>query len=334
MRIGVVADTESVNGKYRVALPMQELAQRGHEIEFGDHLVLPVGRLRAPRWDVVFIHRSVAPATKAFAERLVAHGVGVVWDNDDDIGAIPRGSALYAKFGRAQLQKVALGVSGMVRLAHVVTTPSAALAEKYSASGAQHVQILENYLPSHFAKVKPPKHDRVTIVWVAGLEHQVDYERLRLKETLQRLLDSRADLNVLSIGLRLGLQGDHYQHMRGVDHENLARGLATCDIGIAPLADIPWNRARSNVKLKEYGISGLAWLASPVRPYASLGDRQGGRLVADDAWSAELERLVVEGRTRRKLAKRARRWALGETLDRHADRWLAVGNAAIERSRR
>lgn len=332
MRISVIADTESVNAKYRVMLPMEVLAQRGHLVEYGSRVRLPSRRASAAPPDVVFIHRSVAPETRALAEWLAADGVGIVWDNDDDIGAIPKGSPLYAKFGGAKLQAVARGVTGMARLAHVVTTPSHSLAAKYRASGAQEVRVLENYLPAHFAGVKRGKHDGIVIVWVAALEHQVDYQRLRLQETLQRLLDANGDVQVLSIGLRLGLQSDRYRHMRGVDHENLARGLATCDIGIAPLADIPWNRARSNVKLKEYGIAGLAWLASPVLPYASLGEREGGRLVPDDAWYPELERLVRQDRVRRKLSKHAQKWARSQTLDRHAERWLSACETAAERA--
>ncbi|HYV14976.1 MAG TPA: hypothetical protein VE972_03045, partial [Conexibacter sp.] len=171
------------------------------------------------------------------------------------------------------------------------------------------------------------------IVWVAALEHQVDYQQLGLRETLLRLLDAHSDLTVRSYGLNLGLRHARYEHASATKLLQLAKILARCDIGIAPLVDIPFNRARSNIKLKEYGSAGLAWLASPVGPYASMGEAQGGRLVPDDGWHDALERLIVNGRERGRLAKRAARWASGQGIDEHAHRWEAVLRDAVERAR-
>ena len=62
------------------------------------------------------------------------------------------------------------------------------------------------------------------------------------------------------------------------------------------------------MKLKEYAAAGVPWLASPIGPYAGLGEQQGGRLVADDRWYEELVRLIEKPRERRKLAKRGAKW--------------------------
>src|SRR5207302_1085104 len=75
-----------------------------------------------------------------------------------------------------------------------------------------------------------------------------------------------------------------YRHDPYLPFAELPRRLSRWDIGIAPLADIPFNLARSDIKLKEYAASELPWLASPVGPYAGHGEAQGGRLVPDDGW--------------------------------------------------
>jgi hypothetical protein len=333
MHIAVVADLETVNAQYRAVLPMEELRRRGHVIEFATpRQVLQSFRHRR-KPDVVLIHRYVGPDARVLTAQARAASVGVVWDNDDDIGAIPRGSAHHARFGSVALRDVERGVDTMAKDAHVVTTPSGYLAEKYRAMGARNVHVLENYLPRHFCQVARSSHSGIVVVWVAGLEHQIDHQRLRLQRTLERLLDVHADVQLLSIGLGLGIDSVRYRRMRGVDHENLARGLGTCDIGIAPLVDIPWNRARSNVKVKEYAAAGLAWLASPVTPYESLGEREGGRLVADGEWFSELSRLVVDARGRRKLARRASKWAARQTIEQHAVLWLSAFSEAMAAAR-
>src|SRR6185436_11256086 len=104
-------------------------------------------------------------------------------------------------------------------------------------------------------------------------------------------------------------------------YQQLAHYVGTFDIGIAPIADVPFNRAKSNVKVKEYAAMAVPWLASPIGPYDGLGEKQGGRLVPDDRWDEELDRLVRDERARRKLAKRGARWADGQRLRRNLGRW-------------
>jgi hypothetical protein len=93
------------------------------------------------------------------------------------------------------------------------------------------------------------------------------------------------------------------------------------------------NRARSNIKLKEYAAAGACWLASPIGPYAGLGEKQGGRLVADDDWYPALLRLVEKPRERAKLAKRAAKWVETETLSHNIGVWETCFEQAIARAR-
>src|SRR5207244_6851767 len=96
------------------------------------------------------------------------------------------------------------------------------------------------------------------------------------------------------------------------------------DVGIAPLVDIPMNCARSDIKLKEYAASGVPWLASPVGPYAGLGEEQGGRLVPEDGRLDALERLVTQPGEREQLGRKGEAWARGQTIEAVADRWERV----------
>jgi hypothetical protein len=77
---------------------------------------------------------------------------------------------------------------------------------------------------------------------------------------------------------------------------------------------------------------GVPWLASPIGPYAGLGERQGGRLVADERWYEELERLVVERRARQKLAKRALKWGDRQRIHHNLRAWEAPLQRAVERA--
>ncbi len=324
MHVSYVADPGSVNSNYRVYQPMQALRRKGLRVDVNGAGEEPFALRRLLTADVVHVHRYLGGDGQATVERLRAQGIGVVWDNDDDLANLPRTNPKYAKYGGARRGALVRTIQAMVRAVDVVTTPSEVLAERFRAAGAADVRVVENHLPDAFPGTKPVKHDGVTLVWLAALEHQADYQGLRLKETLMRLLDAHADLRILSIGLGLGLPSDRYEHVKQVDFLGLPRALAHADVGIAPLVDIPWNQARSNVKLKEYAAAGLPWLASPVGAYRGMGEEQGGRLVADDDWHAAIDALVSDARARKKLAKRAAKWAKGETVSKHASVWEAI----------
>jgi hypothetical protein len=108
----------------------------------------------------------------------------------------------------------------------------------------------------------------------------------------------------------------------------LPRHIGGYDIGIAPLADIPVNWCRSDIKVKEYAASGVPWLASPLGPYMGLGEGYGGRLVEDHEWFSALDRLVSSRLSRWWLGRRGRRWARRMMIDSVAGRWEHVFLAA------
>ena len=334
MRIAYLADPRTGNGFYRGIGPMTALAQvRGHQ-------VTPVSindgspSLAAVRHvDVLHIHRYGEPGAVGLAREAKAHGAAVVWDNDDDIGSVPKGTPGYRRQGGMQWERRLAGMRKIFQVADLVTTPSSALAERLREYGAQHAEVVENHVPDQFVQRSRPPREGVTIGWIAGLEHQLDVERIPLREALQRLLDERPEVRVVSFGLGLGLRGERYRHVDVVALMELTRAAAVFDIGIAPLSDIAMNRARSNVKLKEYAAAGACWLASPIGPYAGHGEKQGGRLVPDDGWHDALARLIDKPRERAKLTKRAGKWVAGETLTKHAAEWEARFEEAIARAR-
>lgn len=333
MRISFLASTNLVNSNYRTYQPMMSLAARGHRVAWNRPGEARLQPERLWRSDVVHVHRFIDPEVQLAMQRLREAGIGVVWDNDDDITNVPRSNPNHASFSGVKGSRIAAALGTVIRLADVVTTPSERLAEQFRIAGADDVRVVENFLPDAFADARRVAHEATVVVWLAALEHQADYQALRLRDTFGRILDAHADVRIISIGLGLGLRHERYEHVPAVSFLEIPRALARCDIGIAPLVDIPWNHARSNVKLKEYAAAGLPWLASPIGAYASMGEAQGGRLVPADGWYASIDTLVKDARARRKLAKAASRWAKRQTISKHVDCWESALTDAAQRAR-
>jgi len=308
---------------------MLALKRRGHGVVFlrSDSEALPHDI------DVLHIHRGCGSREFAFARAAQERGAAVVWDEDDDMSSIPKQSTSYRRYGGRRWQSRLIAMRRLFGHVDLVTTTTDTLAARLRDAGAPTVVTVGNYVPAEWLRNRSPCGVAVTIGWIAGLEHQVDVERVPVRDALGRLLDQRSDVHIHTIGLKLGLRHERSTNTPVVPLLELTERAAAFDIGIAPLADIPLNRARSDVKLKEYAAAGLPWLASPVGPYAGLGERQGGRLVTDDRWYEELSRLVDKERDRRKLAKRGRKWVEGETLERNIHRWEDLLTATVEQVR-
>lgn len=333
MRIAAITPEMLVNSIYRTFIPMQALAQRGHAVHIEGS-----GNIRHPEalrdYDVVHLLRFTGPVMERLARHLKAAGVAVVWDNDDNLTAAPKGNPNHAYHSGLSGQRLFASMTAMMRTADLVTTPSPMLADLYHRASGTEARVIENHLPPTF--VRPQRvmpHTGVYIGWLAALEHQRDVERLGLRATFERLLARHQHVELFTIGLNLGLRSRRYRHYPITLYGRLPEILAHFDITLAPLADFDFNRGRSNIKVKEYAAMGVPWLASPIGPYAGLGEEQGGRLVADDRWYQELEALVLDDDARRRLGSRARRWAQGETIEAHVDEWEAAFEDAVERAR-
>lgn len=318
MRIGAVWDPV-VNAHYRARDPLRAMERRGHQVIWPPTGKGEADRSRLSACDVVHVYRRHDDATLRVLKDVARSGVGIVFDNDDDMAGVPRESVTYREVGGFKGERMRMQVMKVARLARVVTTTSERLAEQYRASGAASVHVVDNMLDLDVARPRPG-HDGIVVGWVAAAEHAADAARLGLEQAFERLLEARPEVRVETIGVPLRLSQRH-RNDEWVNFWDLPPRVGGFDIGIAPLADTAFNRGRSDIKVKEYAASGVPWLASPVGPYARLGEKEGGRLVPDDRWFDELDRLVAKRRERSRLAKRGLKWAQTQGIDAAADRW-------------
>jgi glycosyltransferase involved in cell wall biosynthesis len=335
MRLGAVGQ-EGANAYYRLMLPLMAMRERGHEIV---HVVQQVRQVIdiAPLagCDFVHIHRpALLYDDGAVLTRLLEAGIVVGFDEDDNVADMPLG--MEARTDQPWLPRARRNFE--LLLEHVprvqlVTTPSGHLAERFEAAGATNVQVIDNYLPGAFSRVEPEGHDGIVIGWHAGREHVLDVEALGLVPVLERILDAHPGVRVETINIELGIEHERYRCEEALPIESLTRRLADFDIGIVPLAAIPFNLGRSNVKAREYAAAGVPWLASPVGAYERLGRDEGGQLVEDGEWFDALDALIRSRRERRKLAKNAKAWAKRETMWRTAEIWERAFLGALRAAR-
>jgi hypothetical protein len=334
MKLGFILEPKAPNSNYRVILPMRALERRGHTVVWPSNLEsdVPLGAL----FDCDLVHCFRRLDRTRDLKQLAARGVAISFDNDDylaaiDVSSTSSGRTVAGSRGRLMNARKFADILKVARFADLATTPSDELATGYRESGAENVAVIENYLD---VSAMPGfgtrnKHEGIVVGWVAAKEHEADLPNLSITGVLARLLDKHANLRVLTVGSRLPLRSERYEYLKPVPFNELLRVCGRIDVGIAPLADSPFNRARSNVKLKEYAAAGATWLASPVGAYREMGTMQGGQLVEGDGWYDALDGLIRSAFRRRRRAHAAMRWARSQTVDDHASIWEQAFSGAI-----
>jgi glycosyltransferase involved in cell wall biosynthesis len=332
MRIAITGDTAAPGVLYRADHVGHELERRGHTVVWPDNQHGALNSERVAGCDVLFVYRFRNLPIQQLARLFLGKGVALVWDNDDDLLAIPKGSPLEAIRRPGFREEVFRDTITMANLAQVVTFASPGLAELYRSHGVEHTEVIEN-APRAPARTGPARDDGTVVIgWVAAFEHRGDLDRMPIVEALREVQRRHPHVRVQTLGVDLGLE-ERYEYIEFLPFEDMLRHLPSFDIGIAPVADTPFNRARSSIKIKEYAAAGVPWLASPLTPYAAYGSGCGGRLVPDDGWVDALDSLVADATERRRLAAEAEAWVAGQRIEVTGDRWEEVLDLAVSRLR-
>ncbi len=321
---------------YRMVLPAGVLAAAGMDVSEGEREALQAIR----HWpdleihgalpleaDVAVFQRMTLPDTVALIPYWQAKGTAVVIDVDDLLCDIPRGNPAHRVFNAPETHWRWLDQA--CELADMVTVSTPALAVRYGSHG--RVRVLENCVPERYLRVERPTNERPVVGW-AGLTttHQGDLEVVR---SAIAVAVQQGDADFRAIGdptmmQKLGIDGEWVPF---VPFEKYPEALAGLDVGLAPLADTPFGRAKSWLKVLEGAAVGVAMISSPLPEYMRLGI---GRFAEHPrAWKAVVRSLLTRPELRAEVAEHGRAMAAEWTYEKQAVRWMEAWTAALQHRR-
>lgn len=289
--------------------------------------------------DVIVFQRLTHQWMAEAVPLLRAKGIAVVVDVDDDLATVhPRNPAYQSMHPRYAGRRDS--VTGQIhrhswqhlaaacREATLVTVSTPALLERYARHGRGHV--IHNHLPDHYFGV--PHEDSTVIGWPAALASHPD-DPGAVGGAVARLVSEGAAFRVVGdpvgCGAAFGLTRDP-QGRTGVGVDGWPAAVAgDIGIGIAPLADTVFNRAKSWLKPLELSALGIPWVASPRAEYARLHARGAG-VLADNPrrWYRELRRLADNEALRAERAEAGRAVARELCLTGNEWRWMEAWERA------
>ena len=95
------------------------------------------------------------------------------------------------------------------------------------------------------------------------------------------------------------------------------------DIGLAPLADNMFNRAKSNLRWMEYSACKMASIVSPVKAYDCVKDNVTGIIAKERSeWYNGMEKLITDEKFRKEIAENAHKDVLDNyDIDKNVGVW-------------
>jgi hypothetical protein len=316
--------TPSPCGYIRLLQPLDHLAATGAI----DMVVTDAAGALRHRPDAVVTQRYAMPdpaSADNLARHCRTHGVKLIYDLDDDLLKIPRDHPESA-FLRTRTKLVAR----MLGHADAVWVSTEALRQTIDARATIVPNGLDERLWADPAVRTTRSWGELRILYMGTTTHEADFAMV--EPALMRLhkeFSGRVRIDLIGVSARgdlpLGINRIIPPSHAIASYPGFVNWITrqSWDVGIAPLADTGFNRAKSAIKTLDYAALGLAVLASDVPAYrASCAE-----LVGNTDWFAALERLVRDPQRRLAQAQAAQqKFLLNGTLSAQAKiRWAALG---------
>jgi hypothetical protein len=351
----VYADSEQEwnCSEWRCAIPARALNRTGrHQAsllsleDFAHHT--PAARQACQPADVIVVQRNLFGPVLSAMHHWKARDKVVVVDFDDAYSLMPPGNVSYPLWH----QGVTQGPTGLparihpppltqfkwgLQLAHAATVPSKRLADDWRAYTDVH--YLPNYIDlRHYETVPPEPHSGVCLGWGGSLSHLESFTGSSILTALQRVCRARPQVTVAICGSdrrifdRLPLPAAQKRLLPWVPYADWPRRLASFDIGLAPLHGA-YDERRSWIKVLEYMVMKIPWVASEGAPYQDL--RGYGWLVKNTpgAWERVLLDMVDHlDDHRAEAAREPHLFGLGQAIDANVDHLVATYETIASRA--
>lgn len=292
-----------------VVRPFLGLQQAGH-IRF--HIALEayfdVAALQSA--DLVVFCRNVEPRYSYILEAVQAHHVPYVYDIDDNLYEVPA-SVADGQYYRAP-ERTAL-LTRYLKSADLVRVYSSGLLEKFFPLNARTCQVSTVLDWRLIRQRRALQGEKIKIVYTTS--RRDDHLFPIFTQALQQILrDYSGRVEAHFLGFQpaefRGMPDTHYRKYTPNYDRYLHRfSQAGYDIGLAPMLDDSFHRAKTNNKFREYGACEIAGIYSDVPLYSEwIENGATGLLVENtaEAWYSAMAKLIEDPGLRRQISKLTR----------------------------
>lgn len=274
------------------------------------------------RYDVVHVHREMAPLGPPVFEWIVARlfGKPIVYDFDDAIWLPNVSDANRAVGGMKWHSKVA----SICAWSRRVVCGNAYLAD-YALRFNEHVVVIPTVLDTAGLHVRTGSSGDVLVIGWTGSHSTVDY--------LQPIVPALREL-AKAVEFRFRVIADRrpsfdVPNLEFVEwrKESEIEDLSAIDIGVMPMPHTEWARGKCGLKILQYMAMGIPTVADAVGVNGDIirPGTDGWLAATPQQWTARLRDLAVDGETRRRMGAAARERVVAEySVEANTEKFLAA----------
>jgi len=313
-------------GEYRIIAPMRALNEAGRIMgwETGSYLTPPELFRFEP--DSLILQRQVEWSQIELMEQYMRHSKAFrVFEIDDLITNVPLKSARKKVFvAQKDLHK---RFRKGVGLCHRLVVSTGFLAEEYKGY-TDEVVIVPNYLErSRWGHLSTPSRRagrRPRVGWAGSITHDGD-----LAEIIEVVKATAQEVDWVFFGMcPQEMQPYVKEFHKPVPLDDYPAKLASLnlDLAVAPLEDVPFNHAKSHLRLLEYGVMGYPVICTDITPYRGdypvtrVRNRYKDWVDAIRSHVADMDELARMGDRLRDYVEA--HWMLEDNLDVWLKAWL------------
>lgn len=339
MKVGLAYTRDDACALYRLYLPGRLLHHQGHDVEVrADIQTIFAEDGEAidvePTHDVVVLSRPMSLNMLNVTKLLQARGVAVVVEIDDNARLIhPTHSAwkkFHPKYSPDYNWKI---LEEVAKIADWVTVTTPALAEEYGKHG--RVSVLPNYVPEQYLSIRPEKD--FVVGWGGAVS--VHPQDLQVMGGALREITTEFNIPFRHIGTgdaskAVNVDEQYYDTLPWLSILEYPKEVAKFGIGLVPLHDNEFNRAKSWLKGIEYAALGVPFVASPTDPYKALHEKGAGLLVARPRqWESQLRKLLSSRELWLETREAGIEAAKELTYEKNAWKWMEAWEQALNHRR-
>ncbi len=253
--------------------------------------------------DVVWIEKEVFPWMPSIVERAaLSRDVPVVLDYDD---------AVYQQYEdhRSSAVRAMLREKhpSAMRGAALVIAGNATLAARAERAGARRVEIVPTVVDLDRYPAPRPKMASGEPPRVCWIGQRSTADLLLPYGPLFTSLAEETTLRFVAIGINAAAVGVPMESRPWSEGDEVA-AISSCDIGIMPLPDRPFERGKCGYKLIQYMACGLPVVASPVGANREIVEHGVNGFLADtpEQWREALSSLAAEPELRARMGAAGR----------------------------
>lgn len=332
MKVIVYPSDDGGCGRYRIKYPAKALADQGHDVRIAENMpyvkmmgtevkaVMPI------KADAVLFQRPCRRQIVDALRLIQLQGVKVMIDWDDDLTSIHPSNSAYGAYNYNEQDMHWRYGNTAAALADVNTVTTPRLQEVYGGI------IVPNHIPESYLDIKKPDTGTlVTVGWAGFVGTHPDDLYITHGAIQQALAATKGNSRFLALGdpkalNALGVRSkEPNSWLPGVNINQYPEFVAQLDIGIVPLADSPFNQAKSWLKALEYASLGVVPVVSPT--YDNMRLVEAGAAVPASSpkeWASVVTELIRDGERRQELSAKAREVASQWTVEGNTSKWASA----------